>query len=125
MTVEKILQAMIVFRNKYSDALTVGRVGEAPLHLKIAGDEREVFSKLRQVEVEIFRIKLDACKEEIGGFVSVLIGEKNVAVVLEDKICDGGDNAFAVRARDEKDGGLLHRQELQPKYFAGTIYLLF
>src|SRR5712692_7347251 len=33
---------------------------------------------------------------------------KNVAAVLEDKISNGGDDAFAVRAGDEEDGGVFH-----------------
>src|SRR5437899_8794160 len=33
---------------------------------------------------------------------------QDVAAVLEDKISDGGDDAFAVRTGDEKDGSVLH-----------------
>ena len=66
----------------------------------------EVF--LREVDVEIFGIELDAHQEEAGLFVGVLVGVQDVAAVAVDEVGDGGDFAFAVGAGDEEDGGGFH-----------------
>jgi hypothetical protein len=38
----------------------------------------------------------------------MLIGEQDVAIVAKDEIGDRGDDALAVGARNEKDGGVMH-----------------
>ena len=64
--------------------------------------------RLRKIDVEVFGIELHAHQEEAGLLVGVLIGVQNVAVVPVDEVGDGGDFAFAVRAGDQQDGGVLH-----------------
>ena len=42
----------------------------------------------------------------------MLIGEEDVAVVAENEFRNRGDDAFAVGAGDEKDGGVVHKRLL-------------
>ncbi len=39
----------------------------------------------------------------------MLIGVQNVAIVPVDKIRNRGNHAFAVRASQQQDGGVLHK----------------
>jgi len=84
-------------------------MGEAPVHLELAGDGCEALGELRNIEIKVAGVELDPGEEEIGGFVSMLVIEKNVAAVTEDEIGDGRDHALAVGTGDEQDGGVAHR----------------
>ena len=53
-------------------------------------------------------LPLDAHKEEAFGGVLVLVGVEDVRAVREEQAGDGGDEALAVRAGDEEDGGWGH-----------------
>ncbi len=61
-----------------------------------------------QIEIELRRIELDSRQEEIRLFVSVLVGEQDVAVVAKDEVGDSRDHTFAVGTGDEEDGGVMH-----------------
>ncbi len=45
---------------------------------------------------------------------------QDVTAVLEDKISDGGDDAFAVRTGDEKDGSVLQAAPLKGSHAVFT-----
>ena len=91
---------------------------EAPLHLELLGDGREMFGEVGEVfigeiffmeiEVEVFGIEFDPHQEESGFFVGVFVGVQYVAAVAVDEVGDGGNFAFLVRAGDEEDGGGVH-----------------
>jgi hypothetical protein len=110
--VEKVLQAVVKLRDEDGDAGAVGGVGESLGHLEVVGDGSKALGKLGKVKIKICRIELDARKKEIGFLVSMLIGEEDVAVVAKDEFGDRGNDAFAVGAGDEKDGGVVHRKLL-------------
>src|SRR5580700_545383 len=125
-TVEKIDEAVVVLRNQNDHARTMRGLRQAPLHLKLFGDGREMFGEvgevfigevvlsdivLREIEVEVFGIELDAHQEESGFFVGVLVSMQDVAAVAVDEVGDGGDFAFGVGTGDEEDGGGLHSPE--------------
>ena len=57
-------------------------MGESPVHLEVAGDGSKALGKLGKVKIKICRIELDPQEEEIRFLVPVLIGKKDVAVVL-------------------------------------------
>jgi hypothetical protein len=62
------------------------------------------------VAVEVVGGELDTHEEETKLHILVLIGVEDVGVVLlNQKVGDGGDKAFAVGAVDEENGGLGHR----------------
>jgi hypothetical protein len=106
--VEQILQAMVILRNEDRDAGAVGGVCEPPVYLEVAGDESKSIGKLGKVKIEICRVELYPGQKEIGFLLSMLIGEQDVAVVAKDKFSNRGNDAFAVGAGDEKDGGVVH-----------------
>ncbi len=99
-TVEQILQAVIVPGNEDGDARTLGSVGDSPVHFEVPGYRSEAAGKLGEIEGEVCRVEFDACQKEIRFFVSVLIGEEDVAVVPKNEIGNGSDDAFPVRAGD-------------------------
>src|SRR6266849_7234386 len=103
---------MVILRDEDGHARTVGREGKTPVHLEVAGEGRKALGKPGQVKIKVRRIELDARKKEIGFLVSMLIGEKDVAAVAKDEFGNRGDDAFAVGAGDEKDGGLVHKRLL-------------
>jgi len=107
--VEQVLQAIVIRRDEYGDAGAFGGVGETPVHLEVAGDWSKSLGKLRKVKIKICWIELDPGKKKIGCLVSMLIGEEDVAIVAEDEFGNRGDDAFAVGAGDEKNGGVVHR----------------
>ena len=82
-------------------------MGDAPVHLEVAGYGSKVFGELGEVKIKVGRVELHSCKKD-GFLVSMLIVEEDVAVVAEDEIGDGGNDSFAVGAGDEKDGGVGH-----------------
>jgi len=84
-------------------------MGQAPVHLKFFGDGRKALGKFGQSKIELGGIELDSGQKKIGLFVSVLVGEQNVAVVTKDKVSDARDDAFTVGTGNEKDSGVMHR----------------
>ena len=83
-------------------------VRQLPVHLELFGDGREVVGEVVQRNIEVSWIELDAHEEEVGFGVAVLVGVQDVAVVAEDEIGDGRDQAFAVGTGQQQDGGVLH-----------------
>ena len=71
---------MVILRDEDGHARPIGRVGEAPVHLEVAGDGSKVFGKLSQVKIKVRRVELDPRQKEVGCLISMLIGEKDVAV---------------------------------------------
>jgi hypothetical protein len=115
MPVEEIDEAVVVLRDQDDHARAMRRLREPPLHLELFGDWREMFGEfgevfIREVDVEVFGIELDAHQEEPRFFVGVFVGMQDVSAVAVDKVGDGGDFAFGVRAGDEEDGGGFHRR---------------
>ena len=108
MAVKEVLQAMVVLGDEDGEARTLGGEGETPIHLEVAGDGGEVGGEVGERECEVGDVELDAGEEEAGGLVAVLVIGENVAVVFEDEVGDGGDDAFGVGTGDEKDGGVVH-----------------
>src|SRR5271169_208282 len=100
---------MVILRNENGYTWAVGRMGEPPVHLKVAGDGSEALGKLSKGKIKIGGIELDSRQKEIGFLVSMLVGEQDVAVVAKDEVGNRGDDSFAVGAVDEKDGGSLHK----------------
>jgi hypothetical protein len=107
--VKQVLQTMVIFRDENGDARPVGRVGEPPAHLEVAGYGSKFFLKTSQVKIEVCRVKLNSSKKKIRFLIPMLIVEKYVAVMAEDEIGDRCNNSLAVGAGDEKNGGVLHR----------------
>src|SRR6202041_783918 len=107
MPIEQVLEAVIVFRDKDRNAVTVGRTGETPVHLVVAGHGREALGKLRKVEREAVEIELNAREEQIRFLVSVLVVREDIGIVAENEVGNGSDHALAVGAGDKKDGGIM------------------
>src|SRR5258708_23493692 len=67
---------------------------------------------MRKVKIKMCGVELDRREKEIGFLVCMLIGEEDVAVVAEDEFGNRRDDAFAVRAGDEKDVRVVHKRLL-------------
>ncbi len=64
-TVEEIDEAVVVLRNQNDHARAMGGLRQAPLHLELFGDGREMFGEVGEVfigeiNVEVFGVELDA-----------------------------------------------------------------
>jgi hypothetical protein len=110
--VEQVLEAVVVLGDEDREPRAVAGVGETPVHLKFGGDGGETLGKFREVKIEFRGIELDAGEKKIRCFVSVLVGEQDVAVVLKNEIGNGRDHALAVGTGDEEDGGVVHKIRL-------------
>ena len=64
--------------------------------------------KIAQRNVQLRRIEFHPHQEGVGIVIAVLVSVKNVAAVLRNKSRDSSNDAFAVRAAEEKDGRFLH-----------------
>src|SRR6202161_2731441 len=135
LTVEQVLQAMVVLRDENGDARPVCGAGNAPVHLELTREGRKTLGKFRKIKIEISHVELNPRQKQVRRFVSVLVVAQDVAVVFENKIGNRCDYAFAVGTRDEKDGGIMHRASdsvgflrssaitvaaLQARYFTST-----
>ena len=86
-----------------------GCVGEldAPVHAELGGDGREGGAEGGFVEAGRVGGELDAHEEEAGFDILMLVGVEDVDVVgVDEEVDDGDDDALAVGAVDEQDGGL-------------------
>jgi len=109
-TVEEIDEAVIVLGDQDDHARAMRGLCQAPVHLELFGDGREMFGEisevfigevfLSQINVEVFGIELDAHEEEPGLLVGVFVGVEDVAAVAVDEVGDGSDFAFLVGAGD-------------------------
>ena len=122
-TIEQIDQAVIVLRDENDHARAMRGLRQAPIHLKLFGDGREVSREvgeifIGEINVEVFGIELDAHQEEARFFVGVFVSMQDVAAVAVDKVGDGGDFALAVGAGDEQDGGGFHSRAVAIRLWA-------
>src|SRR5712671_858477 len=107
---------MVVLGDKDCQARPVSRVRQTPVHLKFFGNGRKALAKFREAEIKLHWIEFDASQEEIRFFISMLVGEQDVAVVAKDEISNAGNHAFAVGTGDEKYGGVMHRSPVSSVY---------
>ncbi len=108
-TVEQVCQAVEVMGDEDGNILRRGREGEPPVHLKFLGQRSEGGVKVGLVAMDIVGGELDAHKKESKLDILVLIGIKNIGVVLlNQKVGDSGHETFTVGAVDQKSGGLGH-----------------
>lgn len=108
--VEQVGQAVEVMGDEDGDVLGRSGEGEAPVHPELLGQWREGCEECRFVTLKIVGGELDTHEEESKLYILVLIGVEDVGVVLlNQKVGDRGDEAFAVGAVDEENGGLGHR----------------
>ena len=117
--VEQVGEAVEVVRDEDGDVLRRGGEGETPVHAGTArpAARRRRGSALRR-KSDVVGGELDAHEEEAKLDVLVLVGVEDVGVVLlDEEVGDGGDETFAVRAVDEKNGGLGHGAELIRAFF--------
>jgi hypothetical protein len=97
---KQVDQAVIILRYQDDHAQALRGLRQPPLRNKSRGDGREVSTEvgeifLREIDVEVFGIELDAHEEEAGLFVGMPVRMQNVAVVPADEVGDGRDLAFA------------------------------
>jgi hypothetical protein len=59
-----------------------------------------MFMKFRQINIKMGWIKLQSHEEQVRFFVRVLVHMQNVAVVVENKVRNAGDQTSAVRTSD-------------------------
>src|SRR5579862_3702967 len=114
LAVKQVDQAVIILRDEDDHFGTMSRPRQPPLHAERLGNRGEVSCeiakiRLREVDVEVFGIELDAHQEEPGFFVAMFVGVQDVSAMAVDEVGDGGDFSLAVGARDEQDGGGFHR----------------
>jgi hypothetical protein len=75
----------------------------------------ELFPK--SVDGKVIQRPFHPHEKQAGLVVLVLVGVDNVGSVLIKNAGDRGDKAFAVRARDKEDGGILHSKGRQPAFY--------
>jgi hypothetical protein len=107
MAVEEVDETVGILRDEEGDVLDFVRELDAPVHAELGGDGREGGAEGGFVEVGGVGGELDAHEEESEFDVLVLVGVEDVDVVgVDEEIDDGDDDALAVGAVDEQDGGL-------------------
>jgi len=106
MAVEQIDQAVRVLRDEEGDILHVVGELDAPVHAELSGDGGKGGAEGGLVEAGRVGGELDAHEEEGELDILMLVGVEDVDVVgLDQEVDDSDDDALAVRAVDEQDGG--------------------
>src|SRR5580658_5411223 len=103
---QNIHQAMQMLRDKYGHARSLVHQLELPIHLEFGRENLELLAKL--LDVESVQRPLDAHKKEPSIVILMLVGVNDVRSVTVQKASDPGDEALAVRAGDQHDGGVFH-----------------
>src|SRR5216684_2221965 len=111
--IQEIDQAVIVLGDKNNHARAMRGLGQSPVHLELFGYRREVLGEvgevfIRQIDVEVFGIELNAHQEEARFLISMFVGVEDVAVMAVDEVSDRGDFALLIGTGDEEDGGGFH-----------------
>ena len=114
MAVEQVDQAVVVLRNHDRHLLALAGLGEAPLHVELFGDGREVTGKLGERNIEVGGIELNPHQEPGRVGVGVLVGVQDVAAAFVDEVRDRGHQSFTVGATDEENGAGSHEMYFPP-----------
>jgi hypothetical protein len=108
LAIQQVVQAVIVSGDEDGNTLPPGDVGDTPLHLKTLRNRRKSLRKVLQFQIEAFEMPFHTHEKALEFVVGVLVCVQNVAVVAEDEITDGGDEAFLVGAGDQENGVVFH-----------------
>src|SRR5262245_58704642 len=108
MAIEQIHQTVVVLRNQNGHALTHIRSRQTPLHAEPSCSFSELPGEIADRKIKLCRVELHAHQESVGVVVAVLVRMQDVTAVLRDESGNGGDDALAVGAAEEKYGGFLH-----------------
>ena len=103
---------MQVLRDKNRHGRMPSGVIDLPVHAVAGAEGSESRAKGIFGEIEIFEGELHAHEEQAELVVLVLVRVQDVGIVFEQKVGDGRDQAFAVRAIDEQDGSVGHERRL-------------
>ena len=106
-TIKQIRQTMVVVRHKNRQPRPDLRELQSPVHLEPPGNRRKFSSESLCIEIEPAQVPFDSGQKQAQVRVLMLVGMKDIGVVAEEEIRHHGDDPFAVRTIDQRDGGLV------------------
>src|SRR5262249_46727376 len=109
-----------VLRNQNGHALTHIRSRQTPLHAEPSCSFSELPGEIADRKIKLCRVELHAHQESVGVVVAVLVRMQDVTAVLRDESGNGGDDALAVGAAEEKYGGFLHCMDFSAFVLCGS-----
>lgn len=104
---------MEVARDEDGDVLPGVDVVETPLHFELRGKRGEGRAERLFVALAVIQGEFDTHEEEGKVDVLMLVGMTDVRVVANEKISNGGYDAFAVWTGNQQDCGLEHVMWIQ------------
>jgi hypothetical protein len=81
------------------------RPSQPPAHVELLRNRGKLFAECFLAQVESIERPLHPHEEHAREIILVLIGVQNIRAVTIEKLRDGGDNASAVGAIDQKYAG--------------------